>query len=140
MSLDHVLNSNEDSISILTDSRSSNQDLKNWPKIMDSIGLDIISKLARLRGKVFLYLSLRSLTLLPTSAHLVDSWAISLGQLFGDPYLACDIRMRKGQMDLMRQTSVEGHSMPVALNRPIRAQLMLAVDDSEIFQRCPPHT
>ncbi|GFT41860.1 RNase H domain-containing protein [Trichonephila clavipes] len=45
--LDHALNSNKDSIWILTDSRSSIQYLKNWPKIMDSTGLDILSKLAR---------------------------------------------------------------------------------------------
>ncbi|GFS94091.1 RNase H domain-containing protein [Trichonephila clavipes] len=45
--LDHALNSNKDSIWILTGSRSSIQYLKNWPKIMDSTGLDIISKLAR---------------------------------------------------------------------------------------------
>ncbi|GFT08954.1 RNase H domain-containing protein [Trichonephila clavipes] len=37
-----------DSIWILTDSRSSIQYLKNWPKIMDSTGLDILSKLVRL--------------------------------------------------------------------------------------------
>ncbi|GFV40442.1 RNase H domain-containing protein [Trichonephila clavipes] len=42
-----ALNSNKDSIWILTYSRSSVQYLKNWPKIMDSTGLDIISKLAR---------------------------------------------------------------------------------------------
>ncbi|GFV45388.1 RNase H domain-containing protein [Trichonephila clavipes] len=46
--LDHALNSYKDSIWILTYSRSSIQYLKNWPKIMDSIGLDILSKLARL--------------------------------------------------------------------------------------------
>ncbi|GFX03306.1 dedicator of cytokinesis protein 9 [Trichonephila clavipes] len=46
--LDHALNSNKDSIWILTDSRSSIQYLKNLPKVMDSTGLDIISKLARL--------------------------------------------------------------------------------------------
>ncbi|GFW00463.1 hypothetical protein TNCV_693021 [Trichonephila clavipes] len=32
----------------LTDSRSSIQYLRNWPKIMDSTGLAILSKLARL--------------------------------------------------------------------------------------------
>ncbi|GFT17308.1 RNase H domain-containing protein [Trichonephila clavipes] len=42
--LDHALNFYKDSIWILTDSRSSIQYLKNWPKIMDSIGLDILSK------------------------------------------------------------------------------------------------
>ncbi|GFV59705.1 RNase H domain-containing protein [Trichonephila clavipes] len=46
--LDHALNSNKDSIWILSDSRSCIQYLKNWPKIVDSAGLDIISKLARL--------------------------------------------------------------------------------------------
>ncbi|GFX15328.1 pancreatic lipase-related protein 2 [Trichonephila clavipes] len=46
--LDHALNSYKDSIWTLTDSRSSVQYLKNWPKIMDSIGLDILSKLVRL--------------------------------------------------------------------------------------------
>ncbi|GFX96356.1 RNase H domain-containing protein [Trichonephila clavipes] len=46
--LDHALNSYKDSIWILTDSRSSIQYLKNWPKIMDSTGLDILSKLVRL--------------------------------------------------------------------------------------------
>ncbi|GFU59330.1 RNase H domain-containing protein [Trichonephila clavipes] len=45
--LDHALNSYKDSIWILTDSRSSIQYLKNWPKIMDSTGLDILSKLVR---------------------------------------------------------------------------------------------
>ncbi|GFU40554.1 RNase H domain-containing protein [Trichonephila clavipes] len=43
-----ALNSYKDSIWILTDSRSSIQYLKNWPKIMDSTSLDILSKLARL--------------------------------------------------------------------------------------------
>ncbi|GFV87017.1 RNase H domain-containing protein [Trichonephila clavipes] len=46
--LDHALNSFKYSIWILTDSRSSIQYLKNWPKIMDSTGLDILSKLVRL--------------------------------------------------------------------------------------------
>ncbi|GFV55277.1 DDE_3 domain-containing protein [Trichonephila clavipes] len=46
--LDHAFNSYKDSIWILTDSRSSIKYLKNWPKIMDSTGLDILSKLARL--------------------------------------------------------------------------------------------
>ncbi|GFU49362.1 RNase H domain-containing protein [Trichonephila clavipes] len=46
--LDHALNSYKDSIWILTDSRSSIQYWKNWPKIMDSSGLDILSKLVRL--------------------------------------------------------------------------------------------
>ncbi|GFU56907.1 ribonuclease H1 [Trichonephila clavipes] len=46
--LDHALNSYKNSIWILTDSRSSIQYLKNWPKIMDSTGLDILSKLVRL--------------------------------------------------------------------------------------------
>ncbi|GFU05686.1 RNase H domain-containing protein [Trichonephila clavipes] len=46
--LDHAFNSYKDSISILADSRSSIQNLKNWPKIMDSTGLNILSKLARL--------------------------------------------------------------------------------------------
>ncbi|GFU46382.1 RNase H domain-containing protein [Trichonephila clavipes] len=44
----HPLNSYKNSIWILTDSRSSIQYLKNWPKIMDSTGLDILSKLVRL--------------------------------------------------------------------------------------------
>ncbi|GFT11269.1 RNase H domain-containing protein [Trichonephila clavipes] len=39
--LDHALNSYKDS-------KSSIQYLKNWPKIMDSTGLDILSKLVRL--------------------------------------------------------------------------------------------
>ncbi|GFU32216.1 RNase H domain-containing protein [Trichonephila clavipes] len=43
-----ALNSYKDSIWILTDSRSSIQYLKSWPKIMDSTGLDIFSKLVRL--------------------------------------------------------------------------------------------
>ncbi|GFX90506.1 RNase H domain-containing protein [Trichonephila clavipes] len=46
--LDHALNSYKDSIWILTDSRSSIQYLKNWPKIMDSTGLDILYKSVRL--------------------------------------------------------------------------------------------
>ncbi|GFY12661.1 RNase H domain-containing protein [Trichonephila clavipes] len=46
--LDHALNSYNDSIWILTDSRSSIQYLKNWPKIMDITGLGILSKLVRL--------------------------------------------------------------------------------------------
>ncbi|GFV04160.1 RNase H domain-containing protein [Trichonephila clavipes] len=46
--LDHTLNSSKDSIWILTDSRSSIQYLKNWPNIMDSTSLDILSKLVRL--------------------------------------------------------------------------------------------
>ncbi|GFV97254.1 RNase H domain-containing protein [Trichonephila clavipes] len=43
--LDHAVNSYKDSIWILTDSRSSIQYLKIWPKITDSTGLDILSKL-----------------------------------------------------------------------------------------------
>ncbi|GFV27353.1 RNase H domain-containing protein [Trichonephila clavipes] len=46
--LDHALNSYKDSIFILTDSRSAIQYLNNWRKIMDSTGLDILSKLVRL--------------------------------------------------------------------------------------------
>ncbi|GFU89209.1 RNase H domain-containing protein [Trichonephila clavipes] len=46
--LDYGLNSNKDSIWILTDSRSSIQYLKNWPKIVNSTGLNILSKLTRL--------------------------------------------------------------------------------------------
>ncbi|GFX74257.1 RNase H domain-containing protein [Trichonephila clavipes] len=46
--LDHALDSYKDNISILTDSRSSIQYLKNWSKIMDSTGVAILSKLARL--------------------------------------------------------------------------------------------
>ncbi|GFT79012.1 RNase H domain-containing protein [Trichonephila clavipes] len=46
--LDHALNSYKDSIWILTDSRSSIEYLKNWSKIMDSTGLDILSKLVRI--------------------------------------------------------------------------------------------
>ncbi|GFU29666.1 transposable element Tc1 transposase [Trichonephila clavipes] len=46
--LDHALNSYKDSIWILTDSRSYIQYLKNWPKIMGSTSLDILSKLVRL--------------------------------------------------------------------------------------------
>ncbi|GFV27324.1 RNase H domain-containing protein [Trichonephila clavipes] len=46
--LDHALNSYKDSIWILTDSRSSIQYLNNWPKIMDSTVLDILSKLVKL--------------------------------------------------------------------------------------------
>ncbi|GFW68726.1 RNase H domain-containing protein [Trichonephila clavipes] len=46
--LDHALNSYKDSIWILTDSRNSIKYLNNWPKIMDSTGLDILSKLVRL--------------------------------------------------------------------------------------------
>ncbi|GFX98385.1 RNase H domain-containing protein [Trichonephila clavipes] len=49
--LDHALNSYNDSIWILTDSRSSIQYLKNWPKIMGSTCLDILSKLVRLGQK-----------------------------------------------------------------------------------------
>ncbi|GFS64879.1 transposable element Tcb1 transposase [Trichonephila clavipes] len=49
--LDHPLNSYKDSIWILTDSRSSIQYLNNWPKIMCSTGLDILSKLVRLGQK-----------------------------------------------------------------------------------------
>ncbi|GFV46957.1 RNase H domain-containing protein [Trichonephila clavipes] len=44
----HALNSYKDSIWILTDRRSFIQYLKNWPKIMNSTGLDILSKLVRL--------------------------------------------------------------------------------------------
>ncbi|GFU34326.1 RNase H domain-containing protein [Trichonephila clavipes] len=46
--LHHALDSCEDSIWILTDSRSSVQYLKNWLKIMDSTDLCILSKLGRL--------------------------------------------------------------------------------------------
>ncbi|GFU79411.1 RNase H domain-containing protein [Trichonephila clavipes] len=51
--LDHALNSYKDSIWILTDSRSSIQYLKNWPKIRDSTGLDISSKLGLVRGNKY---------------------------------------------------------------------------------------
>ncbi|GFX03890.1 RNase H domain-containing protein [Trichonephila clavipes] len=43
--LDHALNSYKDSFRILTNSRSSIQYVKNLSKIMDSTGLDILSKL-----------------------------------------------------------------------------------------------
>ncbi|GFX61495.1 RNase H domain-containing protein [Trichonephila clavipes] len=46
--LSHALNSFNDSIWILTDSRSSIQYLKSWLNIMDNTGLDILSKLVRL--------------------------------------------------------------------------------------------
>ncbi|GFY31109.1 RNase H domain-containing protein [Trichonephila clavipes] len=46
-----ALNSYKDRIWNLTDSRSSIKYLKNWPKIMDSIGPDILSKLASLGQK-----------------------------------------------------------------------------------------
>ncbi|GFV52040.1 putative RNA-directed DNA polymerase from transposon BS [Trichonephila clavipes] len=46
--LDPAVNPYKDSIWILTDSKSSIQYLKNSPKIMESTGLDILSKLARL--------------------------------------------------------------------------------------------
>ncbi|GFY03096.1 RNase H domain-containing protein [Trichonephila clavipes] len=46
--LDQALNSYKGGIWILKDSRSSIKYLKNWPKIMDSTGLDILTKLARL--------------------------------------------------------------------------------------------
>ncbi|GFU74253.1 uncharacterized protein TNCV_4168441 [Trichonephila clavipes] len=39
-----------------------------------------------------------SLSASPT--HLLDCWGISLGQLFEDQDLVCDIIMRKSQMDL----------------------------------------
>ncbi|GFT53320.1 RNase H domain-containing protein [Trichonephila clavipes] len=54
--LDHVFYSYKDSIWSLTDSRSSLQYLKNWPKIMDSTGLEFLSELVRLgqRKKVCL--------------------------------------------------------------------------------------
>ncbi|GFV52615.1 RNase H domain-containing protein [Trichonephila clavipes] len=55
--LDHALNSYKDSIWILTDSRSPIQYLKNWPKIMDSTGLDILSKLVRLGHRGNKYIS-----------------------------------------------------------------------------------
>ncbi|GFX10454.1 hypothetical protein TNCV_1868491 [Trichonephila clavipes] len=41
--------------------------------------------------------------------HLLDCCGICLGQLFGDQELACDIRMRKGQMDLV--PSVSSHQL-----------------------------
>ncbi|GFT25954.1 RNase H domain-containing protein [Trichonephila clavipes] len=43
-----ALNSYKDSIWIRTNSRSSIQYLKNWRKIIDSTGLNILSKFARL--------------------------------------------------------------------------------------------
>ncbi|GFY32938.1 putative RNA-directed DNA polymerase from transposon BS [Trichonephila clavipes] len=46
--LDHALNSYKGSIWILTDSRSSIQYLKSWPKVMDSTGQDILSELVSL--------------------------------------------------------------------------------------------
>ncbi|GFU95978.1 RNase H domain-containing protein [Trichonephila clavipes] len=46
--LDYALNSKKDSNWVLTDRRCSIQYLKNWPKIMESTGLNILSKLTRL--------------------------------------------------------------------------------------------
>ncbi|GFU86192.1 RNase H domain-containing protein [Trichonephila clavipes] len=46
--LDHALNFCKDSIWILIESSSSIQYLKNWPKIMDSTDVDILSKLSKL--------------------------------------------------------------------------------------------
>ncbi|GFV22942.1 RNase H domain-containing protein [Trichonephila clavipes] len=53
--LDNVVQS-MDSIRILTDNRSFLQYLKNWPKNMDSSGLDILSKWARLGQRKQVYL------------------------------------------------------------------------------------
>ncbi|GFX94513.1 RNase H domain-containing protein [Trichonephila clavipes] len=124
--LDHALDSYKDSIWILTDSRSSIQYLKNWPKIMDSTGLDILSKLVRLGQRKQCKSSranqtalarlrsdhLRSMTFVPSfftcpcsllasPAHLLDCWGISLRQLYEEQDLVCDTITRKGQMDLL---------------------------------------
>ncbi|GFX56453.1 hypothetical protein TNCV_73991 [Trichonephila clavipes] len=107
----------------MTDSRSSIEYVKNWHKIMASTGLDIISKLARpeswpistekemqgssdgrgVLGRLHWakYFFTCSCCLPAFPAHLLDYWVISLGQLFEDHDLVCDIVMRKGQMDLV---------------------------------------
>ncbi|GFW63544.1 hypothetical protein TNCV_402101 [Trichonephila clavipes] len=41
-----TLNTNKDSIWIVSDNKRSDQYLKNWPKIINSTVMDIISKLA----------------------------------------------------------------------------------------------
>ncbi|GFW37739.1 hypothetical protein TNCV_4629441 [Trichonephila clavipes] len=43
-----------------------------------------------------------------SSAHLLHCWGISLGQLFEDQDLMCDIIMRKGQMNLVYSFLIQG--------------------------------
>ncbi|GFV56365.1 putative DD41D transposase [Trichonephila clavipes] len=43
-----------------------------------------------------------SLPVPASPSHLLKCWGISLGQLLGDQDLACDILMRKGQIDLVK--------------------------------------
>ncbi|GFS59608.1 putative RNA-directed DNA polymerase from transposon BS [Trichonephila clavipes] len=75
-----------DTIWILADSRSSIQYLKNWPKIIDSTGLDILSKLelGLVRGNIH-YLPVPA-----SPAHLLDCWDISLLQLYEEQDLVYD--------------------------------------------------
>ncbi|GFY35483.1 uncharacterized protein TNCV_195861 [Trichonephila clavipes] len=59
-----------------------------------------------LRGMTFVRGGVKSFftfpcSLLASPAHLLDYWGISLGQLFENQDLVCDILMRKGQMDLV---------------------------------------
>ncbi|GFW88473.1 RNase H domain-containing protein [Trichonephila clavipes] len=113
------------SIWILADSRSCFQYLKNWPKIMNSTGLDILSKLVRLgqRKQVCLQwipshvgvpgneaadelAGVKSFftcpcSLLASPAHLMDCWGISLRQLYEEQDLVCETITRNGQMDLV---------------------------------------
>ncbi|KFM70790.1 Ribonuclease H1, partial [Stegodyphus mimosarum] len=53
---DYALCSSSEIMWILTDSRSSIQYLKNWPKIMDKTGQDIVSKLFELGQHKSIYL------------------------------------------------------------------------------------
>ncbi|GFW68506.1 hypothetical protein TNCV_3300481 [Trichonephila clavipes] len=53
-----------------------------------------------LHGMTFVQ-GVKSLPVPASRAHLLDCWGISLGQLFGDPDLTCNILKLKGQMDLV---------------------------------------
>ncbi|GFU75129.1 hypothetical protein TNCV_2055721 [Trichonephila clavipes] len=102
--------------------------LRNWPKIRDSTGLNILSKFVRLgqRKQVCLQ-GIQShvgvpgneaadelagvesfftcpCSLLASSAHLLDCWGISFRQLYEEQDLMCDTITRKGCVDFSPPT------------------------------------
>ncbi|KFM77377.1 hypothetical protein X975_02628, partial [Stegodyphus mimosarum] len=86
--LDYALCSSSDMIWILTDSRSSIQYLKNWPKIMDETSQAIVSKLFELGQRKSIYLQ----------------WIPSHVQVYGNE--TADDLARKG-CDLLTPTSTD---------------------------------
>ncbi|GFW62506.1 hypothetical protein TNCV_589331 [Trichonephila clavipes] len=74
----HALNSYKNSIWIMLDRRSSIQHLKNWPKNIDSSGLDILSKLGLVRGNKYVSSGFHHMWVC-LGAKLLMSWLVGGG-------------------------------------------------------------